>query len=275
MVGRTAIPAAVKLSVRQRARFGCVMCGSPIYDYEHIDGYNMTGHDPDAMTLLCPMHHREKTAGRLPTELVRRAASSPYNLSHSVGANHPLFYEPGSMILELGNVHLVRGDDQFTEPFGIEIDGQIVLGGVCADGAIEMSIDLRDANNVVLLRVIRGQLRVSTRALDITFVGQVLTIGSLDQQTYLRIVFAPPRIVVESAFVSSQFVRMLIGDMADGGGITFPDSRNSFTDLTIAGGTILVGDMNQHSMLQVNPRRAYGSLPIASGSSFSKPEATR
>lgn len=70
-----AIPAAVKLVVRQNCRFGCVLCRSAVCDYEHIDPpfANAREHDPDNICLLCPSCHSNVTRGRMDKSTVRAA----------------------------------------------------------------------------------------------------------------------------------------------------------------------------------------------------------
>lgn len=61
------IPDAVKKIVRQSCGYGCVVCGSVPYDYDHLrtQFHEADEHDPDDIVLLCDQHHRQKTAGIL------------------------------------------------------------------------------------------------------------------------------------------------------------------------------------------------------------------
>jgi trigger factor len=79
---RPPIPADVLRRVRQRCGFGCVICGLPFYDVDHIVDYtDMRIHDEDNLTLLCQNHHRAKTPKnrRLSLETVRRYDADPHN----------------------------------------------------------------------------------------------------------------------------------------------------------------------------------------------------
>lgn len=69
------IPEGVKRLVRQRSRFGCVICRSAIYDYEHIAPRFKDAkiHDPQSICLLCPGCHRQSTEGTLPAHEIARA----------------------------------------------------------------------------------------------------------------------------------------------------------------------------------------------------------
>lgn len=61
------IPEDIKEQIRNRSGFGCVVCGSIPYEYEHIDPefVDAQEHDPERMALLCPTHNQEKKKGLL------------------------------------------------------------------------------------------------------------------------------------------------------------------------------------------------------------------
>ncbi len=69
------IPAHVKAEVRKKCRYGCVMCGSVPYDYDHflVPWAEASQHNPDDIILLCDKHHRHKTSGLLDAESVKTA----------------------------------------------------------------------------------------------------------------------------------------------------------------------------------------------------------
>tara|TARA_R110002020_G_scaffold55744_11_gene154497 strand:- start:4323 stop:5207 length:885 start_codon:yes stop_codon:yes gene_type:complete len=66
------IPEGIKRTVRASCNFGCVICGSVPYDYDHLsEEFNAAEeHDPDDIVLLCDKHHRLKTAGILSVERI-------------------------------------------------------------------------------------------------------------------------------------------------------------------------------------------------------------
>ncbi|MBL4573848.1 MAG: HNH endonuclease [Gammaproteobacteria bacterium] len=65
------IPSSVKLQVRQRSKFGCVICRNGIYEYEHIVPFqNCEEHDPDKICLLCAHCHGKVTRGLTSKEIV-------------------------------------------------------------------------------------------------------------------------------------------------------------------------------------------------------------
>lgn len=73
------IPNPVMREVRQRCGFGCVSCGSAIYQYEHVDPKfaEAEKHDPDSIVLLCGACHDRVTKGLLSKETVKRMSLKP------------------------------------------------------------------------------------------------------------------------------------------------------------------------------------------------------
>lgn len=78
------IPSRIKFIVRQKYGFGCIICGTGIIEYEHIDPEykDAKKHDPDCITILCPTCHAKKTRGFLSTESVKRAMTKPKSLEN-------------------------------------------------------------------------------------------------------------------------------------------------------------------------------------------------
>ena len=73
------IPSAVQREVRQRCGFGCVVCGSAIYDYEHFDPEfaEAKAHEAGRIALLCPTDHARKRKGLLSEGAYRAAIEKP------------------------------------------------------------------------------------------------------------------------------------------------------------------------------------------------------
>lgn len=112
------LPINIKLEVRQKAGFGCVICGCGIFEYEHIDPpfSECRVHDPKGITLLCPTCHSKKTRGYLSENAVKRAIKNPKcfqkgfsNQFVDLGLNHPIIKFGGiefincSEIITFGN----------------------------------------------------------------------------------------------------------------------------------------------------------------------------
>lgn len=70
------IPAPIARSVRQRCGFGCVLCGSAIYQYHHFDPPFVDAHAHEArgITLLCGRCHQD---GSVTEQTIVAANASP------------------------------------------------------------------------------------------------------------------------------------------------------------------------------------------------------
>lgn len=73
------IPTAIKREVRRRCKFGCVICGSAIVTYEHMDPSfrDAKVHDPKKITLLCGHHQLESSKGLLSKKSIQEADANP------------------------------------------------------------------------------------------------------------------------------------------------------------------------------------------------------
>ncbi|MBW3164916.1 HNH endonuclease [Ferrimonas balearica] len=73
------IPSAIKQVIRSEAGYGCVFCGSPFVDYEHIEPEfnNAKEHDPAKMTILCGACHDSVTSKRRSKRKVWEAKQNP------------------------------------------------------------------------------------------------------------------------------------------------------------------------------------------------------
>jgi hypothetical protein len=84
---RPAISRELEREVRKKCGYACVMCGCPIYDYDHIDDWaDVKEHTLENLTLLCTLHHRLKNKGVLSREVVRRRTE---NIQHRPSGGLP------------------------------------------------------------------------------------------------------------------------------------------------------------------------------------------
>ena len=102
---RPAMAADVKRQVRRRCGFGCVVCGAPPYEYDHLHGWaNTHTHEPSGIVLLCAQHHREKTVGLLPIDRVIAANENPANREKGVSTGHVLHYHGSEYEVSLAGI---------------------------------------------------------------------------------------------------------------------------------------------------------------------------
>lgn len=253
------------------------MCGSPVYDYEHIDGFGVTGHDPDRMTLLCPDHHREKTAGRLPVAAVKRANANPFNASASFSKAHGLYFDGEHAALDFGNLRLeavgVVDDDRAA---AVIVDGAIVLGARITGGHLRLDMNVRDADNRTLLSINDGWLRVATENWDVEFVGNELLVRRENRVIFSRIELDPPhRVSIDRGSFYFNHVPIRVGSDASFGGLQI--AERNFAQLTLQDGSITVEAQRvgypTGVFLRDSPRH-YGSPSAPTGGSFSRSNGT-
>ncbi|MGW3102786.1 HNH endonuclease [Streptomyces sp. NPDC001100] len=191
---REHIPEHIKREVRQRCGFGCVVCGLPLYDIDHMTPYSdVHVHEADNLTLLCSRHHREKTDGLLPLELVRRKNANPVNVERGISTPYGLhFYGDACEIQVSSNrffgyrsklVPFLINDEEF---ISFTFDGdQILLNGL-----------IRDKNGQVALAIRENEVEFSVDSWDIEFFGKApgktLKIRNAPRDIQFIATFYPP-----------------------------------------------------------------------------------
>ena len=174
-----------------------MICGSPIYEYDHMLEWCKTHHHKaDELTLLCSKHHTEKTKGLLPVEKVKAANRNPYNFVHGESSPQTLYYDGNHFKLKLGDSVSTYTDlrqGQTFSPFAI--DGLPVVAFFNDYGNILLNIEFRDASGEVIFRVTDSELVYSVGVWDVEWVGQTLTIREGLGRISLELEFAPPSMV--------------------------------------------------------------------------------
>lgn len=192
------IPEKIKREVRQKCKFGCIVCGLPIYDYEHILPFSeVKEHSADNIVLLCPNHHALKTRGRYPTAKLLELREAPHNLSKrytnevEIGRTRP-----GQFSAQIGtNTYLYETVDMGVYPlinleglnyFSLTRDGEDLLVNAFVPGV--------DRPRLVINN---GELIVSVSNWDFQMVGPKLTLHSSEHQVDFQIVYGSDRVMVE------------------------------------------------------------------------------
>ena len=188
------IPLPIQREVRQRCGFGCVICGLPLYEYEHMmEWAEVKRHMAEEITLLCDQHHREKTAGLLPKDKVIKANSNPFNLRKGVSKPYNLYFSGNHAEVEIGNNIFTCEDHGYgTQMIPLIVDNTPLIGIILADGHFLLNVVLFDEHNNIILRIKNNQLLYSTNPWDIQLVGTKLTIREAQRKILIEIIFEPP-----------------------------------------------------------------------------------
>lgn len=207
------IPLPIQREVRQRCGFGCVICGMPLYEYEHMLGWaNVQRHVAKEITLLCDQHHRELTGGLLPIEAVREASTNPFNLRAGVSKPYDLHFSGNRCEAILGSNAFTfdyPGVPTFTVPVGV--DGLPLLAFLLDDDHLFLNLRLFDETNSPVLQILNNQLIYSVSPWDIRLVGRNLVIRDAPRKVLIDITFdVPNRIIINRGRFLLNGVEILI-----------------------------------------------------------------
>jgi hypothetical protein len=194
------IPLPIKRAIRQRCGFGCVICGLPLYEYEHMLGWaNVHRHVAEEITLLCDQHHSEKTKGLLPIETMTRANANPFNLREGVSSPYNLHYSGNGIFFAIstctfGNTDIYQDDEGniFSRCIAIAIDSVPILEYVKFNNELFLNLRLFDEFNECVLLIVENQLWYKTDTWDIEFVGRNLVIREKQRKILIDMIFNPP-----------------------------------------------------------------------------------
>ena len=193
---RPTVRPAILREVRQRCGFGCVICGLPIFEYDHLLGWSkVKRHVASEITLLCPDHHAGKTRGFLSDERVIAANKNPRN--KQIGATKPyaLEFDGTSYLIRMG--YHVQVDANHKPPIAqaLVIDGDPLLWLNIQDGHYLLNLLVFDSSNRLVLLIDDNELVLNAHSWDIELVGTRLRIRENLGVILFDIVFTPPSTV--------------------------------------------------------------------------------
>lgn len=176
--GRPGIKTAVAREVRQRCGFGCVICGQPIYHYDHLLGYALTHrHLASEITLLCGWHHDLKSRRNLTDEEVLEANSNPFNIRNGVTHAFGLHMRVSSKTdanFAIGGNYWQMTNRKLT-PLAID---NVPMIQFVQDRRDDLFLNLNLFNELdePMLKISLNEVVMSVEVFDITWEGQRLTI---------------------------------------------------------------------------------------------------
>lgn len=174
---RPDVKEAILREVRQRCRFGCVLCGMPFFDYDHMTEFAQVGeHTAENITLLCPNHHAKKSRGKLSVERIREANDEPFNAKRERSSEYDIESSRELKIVFGTNTIGTTFSDDRTAIHAIQVNGRNFLTVHREDGWLTYSIIVTDTAGRELIGARKGKLVTSTTVWDYTYEGSNLTI---------------------------------------------------------------------------------------------------
>ncbi|MDQ1709869.1 MAG: hypothetical protein QOG49_1254 [Frankiaceae bacterium] len=189
-VDRPAIPDPMKREVRQRCGFGCVLCGIPLYHYDHmVDFAIVQEHTAENLTLLCARHHDEKTRGLLSADAIAAANADPCNVREGRSAGLLLHYASGMPMVLLGGNYITSPTGSFR---AVVVDDIPIVAFRIEDERILLDMTLFDEMNFPCLVIRDNELALAADLYDVELVGQVLTVRTDTRRILIEMRFSPP-----------------------------------------------------------------------------------
>jgi hypothetical protein len=207
------IPRDVKRAVRQRCGFGCVVCGLPLYQYDHMEGWaRVQRHRADEITLLCHHHHGAKGGGLLPDAAVREANAEPFNLRAGVSSPLHLYYSGSSCEGVIGGNRFYSsnlGNGEVLIP--VIIDGDELFKFRFEDGQLLLTLVALNGFNQGVVWIEDNELVQSAAPWDIELVGQRLIVRAAQRVILVDITFdVPSRVAINRGFFLYNGVQMIV-----------------------------------------------------------------
>lgn len=209
------IPLPIQREVRKRCGFGCVICGFPLYEYDHLKEWAIVReHKAEDITLLCDKHHKEVTTGLLPRTKVVEANKNPFNLREGKSSEMFLHFEGNSCEVHIGgNSFTTETNGEYSESIPILIDGIPIVAFILQDNQLLLNVNIFDEFNQIVMRIVNNELSYTTSPWDIQLVGTTLTIREKVRKFLLRIKFEPPnKIFIEKARLLCNGVEILVDE---------------------------------------------------------------
>jgi hypothetical protein len=187
------IPDGVKREVRQRCGFGCVICGLPLYEYDHMEGFAIVHrHVAEEIVLLCARHHAEVTSGLLPRSAVAKANKNPFNLRTGTSAAYPLHFGGTECEIWMGTNSFSSGPaGSWDVLHAVVIDGVPLLAFTMDEGQLLLSAQIHDDDGNLVLLIEKNEMLYSTEPWDISLIGRTLTIRRKSRDIILKLKFDP------------------------------------------------------------------------------------
>lgn len=251
---RPSIPEEIKRRVRQRCGFGCVLCGNPIIDYDHMHGFDPAkGHIEKELTLLCPEHHRDKTHGRLDLDTVLAANSSPYNIQNNASGKKRLEFRGNPCTIWLGNNAVTASLGEGRSVIAIGVDSIPLLAFRRVDDQLMSLFQIFNVYNEPVLRIIDNELRYYALPWDIRLQGNQLSIREGSGKYLVDLEFKMPNaIFVRRARMLCNGVEVVVtpsGNVVVGGMKLDGNTTNGAALLLIGPGWESIGSLVKFKQL--------------------------
>jgi hypothetical protein len=177
---RPHIPDGLAREVRQRCGFGCVICRSPIYDYDHIEDYAVVReHTLFNLTLLCTTCHRKKKKQLLTKEQILSAVE---RLDRE-GRTAPDEIYTNFISLDLGGNQIQNFSGSLFDIFNFG------TASLRFDGQTYLSAEITEPNGEAAISIVDNCYTLCRSTWDIEYAGNHLTFRNISRNIFAEIEF--------------------------------------------------------------------------------------
>ncbi len=243
-ISREKITLPMQREIRQRCGFGCVICGLPLYEYEHMLGYaKIQRHVTEEITLLCNQHHRERTSELLPIDVVIAADKNPHNLKEGVSKPYDSHYSGDECEVVVGKNKFITNDaGNGVTMTVISIDDMPLLRFSLENGHLLLTLNVFNEFNQFVLQIIDNELVYSISPWDIQLVGRNLVIREGQGKFLIDIIFeVPNKITINRGRFLCNGVELFV----DKDQILDVNNTNSYSGNIIYSGGLVIGRTSQ------------------------------
>lgn len=189
------IPSHIKREVRKRCGFGCIVCGSGLIQYEHIEPefHEARSHDPESIVTLCPSCHASVTSKFWSKERIIRHALNPKCLEKGFLKHTFDFYTDKHPSIQLGGVLLKNC------PTPIEVFGSPLIKikpPECETGPFLLSGTFCDKSGSPTLKIIDNEWIAFSDSWDVEVSAGGITIRNGPRNVVLKLSTQPPHTLV-------------------------------------------------------------------------------
>lgn len=189
------IPLPIRREVRQRCGFGCVICGVPLYEYDHIEQFaKEKKHEAINLTLLCDKHHKEKTVGLLTKEQVIKANTNPFNIINAESTPYLFHFAGNEFSVILGDVKmsLDNVNSIHDQLIPLIVYNKALIAFEIIDGNLFFHLLLYDKTDKLLFKIKENEMVYNPEMWDIEFVGTRLKLREAMGKILFDIEFKMP-----------------------------------------------------------------------------------
>ncbi|MDR7032924.1 HNH endonuclease signature motif containing protein [Mesorhizobium sp. BE184] len=251
-MGERYIPQDTQRAVRQKCRFGCIICGSPIFQYHHVQPFeSVRRHEVENLVLLCGTHHDQVTRGQITEAVIKEYSTSPHNLraGFTSGAIAGRYSGCEGVIL-LGEMGFTYEFETDGVGVAISIGGRPVLFFSKEGRALLLSMELFEPGAGIVLKIVRGEMVIATGVWDYRYEGRTLRIWSEQFTSVVEMTFSDRGPSIQKGVIKGRHtvlgisanglsvngVQAMAGFSLHNGCLHFPDDGDGET--LIAGGVV-------------------------------------